>query len=526
MTDIRGKRIALIGKLTSMDRVDAGKELRAMGAIVVNGVSKDVDILVAGEKAGGELAEAESLGLTLRDEAWLTAVLAGAGAVAPVAIEGPLADFFERLEARVDALSEDPRVKVGYLRQAPISEAALTRLERAWRCELSPAIKNLYLQSNGFTFYWLATHDSYNREAWAESDLFLFSSICVTRPGWRPTQRAPVAGEVERFPNGGAHGFAWLLPLEQALAREQGYMDFSHAAPDKTIRVFEYGAGGTFPAGFSMDEGNGEPPVLVGDDHGASWKSAPVSFETYMEGLLATYAGPHMRRRLVALDADGAPEAQVDFESLLPPSETLATRADGATFEVDVLSVEEVSAVTARAQRIASERSSALNDMGKKALGIKAPSKLGRLELATRIAEATADMKALDAKSARAFGSPLYVTTKKALAEKLFCDMPPSTQATLAVRPVFEASDLGADDFKGFFNDNNGLASILAEHATVTSSRLVSTKGRRERVFTIEAMLAPGCSLEAGQTLACNAAPPGYRLHRGTVYRDYWRGFV
>jgi hypothetical protein len=544
---IEGKRIALTGKFTTMKRAEASKGLQALGAIVVSGASKNVDILVVGEKAGSKLAKAESLGIATHDEAWLSSVLAGRAPdavsqtpapsveVAPTSarsekplsapgIEGPLADFFDRLEAIVDELSEDPRVKVGYLRQPPITEAALERIESAWKCELSPAIKNLYRQSNGFTFYWLATHDAGNRRAWAESDLSLFSSICVNRPGRRPTQRAPVGHDVELFPNSGAHGFAWLLPLDKALVRERGYIDFSYAEPDRTIRVFEYGAGGSFPAGFSMEPGEGAPLVLVGDDHGASWNSAPISFETYMENILATYAD--IRMRIALVDGDGAPEVQIDFESLLPPAQTLATRADGVSFEVDVLELSEVSAVSARAQRIASEYSSALNNMGKKGLGIKAPSKLDRLELATKIAEATADMKALDAKTARSLGSPIYVKTKKALAEKLFCDMPSSMLATLAVKPVFDTTDLGADDFKGFFDYAEGLTKILAEHAVVMSSRVLSAKGSKQRVFSMEAMVEPGHSLEVGQTLTSKATPPGYKLHRHTTCRDYWRQFV
>ena len=48
-----------------------------MGAKIASGVSKNLDIPVAGTRAGSKLEKARSLGVEVRDEAWLSALLAG-----------------------------------------------------------------------------------------------------------------------------------------------------------------------------------------------------------------------------------------------------------------------------------------------------------------------------------------------------------------------------------------------------------------------------------------------------------------
>ena len=56
-----------------MTRSEAKQKLTDMGAKVTGSVSKNTDLLVAGEKAGSKLAKAEQLGVQVVDEAWLLA---------------------------------------------------------------------------------------------------------------------------------------------------------------------------------------------------------------------------------------------------------------------------------------------------------------------------------------------------------------------------------------------------------------------------------------------------------------------
>ena len=68
---LSGKTVVLTGKLHEMTRGEAGKQLERLGASVTGSVSKNTDLLVAGEKAGSKLAKAESLGIEVWDEAKL-----------------------------------------------------------------------------------------------------------------------------------------------------------------------------------------------------------------------------------------------------------------------------------------------------------------------------------------------------------------------------------------------------------------------------------------------------------------------
>ncbi|KAB2861018.1 MAG: NAD-dependent DNA ligase LigA, partial [Exiguobacterium chiriqhucha] len=73
---LAGKTVVLTGKLHEMTRGEAGKQLELLGASVTGSVSKNTDLLVAGEKAGSKLTKAESLGIEVWDEAELLAFLA------------------------------------------------------------------------------------------------------------------------------------------------------------------------------------------------------------------------------------------------------------------------------------------------------------------------------------------------------------------------------------------------------------------------------------------------------------------
>ncbi len=72
---LAGKTVVLTGKLHEMTRGEAGKKLELLGASVTGSVSKNTDLLVAGEKAGSKLTKAESLGIEVWDEAALLSFL-------------------------------------------------------------------------------------------------------------------------------------------------------------------------------------------------------------------------------------------------------------------------------------------------------------------------------------------------------------------------------------------------------------------------------------------------------------------
>lgn len=65
----QGKIVVLTGTLTEYTRNEAKQAIESLGGNVTNSVSKSTDILVAGENAGSKLAKAETLNVTIIDEA-------------------------------------------------------------------------------------------------------------------------------------------------------------------------------------------------------------------------------------------------------------------------------------------------------------------------------------------------------------------------------------------------------------------------------------------------------------------------
>ena len=64
-----GKTVVLTGTLVTMTRSEASDWLSSHGADVTSSVSKNTDLVIAGSEAGSKLAKAQSLGVTVWDEA-------------------------------------------------------------------------------------------------------------------------------------------------------------------------------------------------------------------------------------------------------------------------------------------------------------------------------------------------------------------------------------------------------------------------------------------------------------------------
>ena len=68
---LSGLTVVLTGKLERLTRNEAKEKLQNLGAKVTNSVSKKTDLVIAGSDAGSKLEKAQTLGVDIRDEAWL-----------------------------------------------------------------------------------------------------------------------------------------------------------------------------------------------------------------------------------------------------------------------------------------------------------------------------------------------------------------------------------------------------------------------------------------------------------------------
>lgn len=67
-TPFAGKTVVLTGKLSILTRNDAKEQLERLGAKVTGSVSKNTDMLIAGEDAGSKLDKAKTLGIEIWNE--------------------------------------------------------------------------------------------------------------------------------------------------------------------------------------------------------------------------------------------------------------------------------------------------------------------------------------------------------------------------------------------------------------------------------------------------------------------------
>lgn len=68
---LTGMTIVLTGKLANLTRSQAKEKLQSLGANVAGSVSKKTSLVIAGSDAGSKLERAKTLGIEIKDEAWL-----------------------------------------------------------------------------------------------------------------------------------------------------------------------------------------------------------------------------------------------------------------------------------------------------------------------------------------------------------------------------------------------------------------------------------------------------------------------
>lgn len=528
---VAGKTIAMTGKFAKLKRAEAEAQLAALGAIISSSLTRKVDILIYGDKAGSKIATAQSYGTELHDEAWLEAILAGEDpttAASPVdTLKGPLSDYVARLLQYAQTLRENPRLKVGlHCTMSGAHPDRIARQAKDWKLDqFEPAITNLYAQTNGFCLSWIDTLHPEFKEQWSPYEHHAYLNQLYNDP--LPSTRAPSSRDLESFP-WHMGGIVWILPLEDALKLREGFFTYNYGIVaedeeveaygrifhgeqlERGVRVFDAGLH-YYPVGFLMDPPLEAPPVIIGDDYGACWTDSRImTFEDYLEGLLNTHFVLPTRRAMVTgyNPNEGIrlvrPAPTSINEHLVQRQGELKISPEG-TYKIEVMGVETIDAMMARAYMLLGLAEYRLKDVIK-ALGEKATSK-DPLEQCLQIAPLTTSAKAMDMAMVKKVMTAAYQSskTKKAMAEAFFEDQGEAKRITLKITTCFEAQNIRGAELD---EHSERVAKDAIGEATMRT-RFVLAKGKKTREMTVEVIVPLEHQLEVGTVIMSQLTPYG-----------------
>jgi hypothetical protein len=179
---------------------------------------------------------------------------------------GGVAGWFTRLAAKIAELRAEPGAKVlAVWRGEPISSQMIEAIEGKVGA-LDAGIRDFYAQANGIGLVWVLA-DAHVRVSLKEDS--------------RPSMR-----EIEELPP--SAGVIALIPLEEVFGvTEAPFFDYAEFIPASSPH-WGFDFPGNFYTPAFVREGDALR-VKVGDDHGAAWDGKAVSFEQYLEGVLATW---------------------------------------------------------------------------------------------------------------------------------------------------------------------------------------------------------------------------------------------
>jgi hypothetical protein len=208
-----------------------------------------------------------------------------------VSLTGPLGDWLARLNASIASLQADPRVDVVVNWQAPgATVEQLDAVEAKLGVKLGPAIRNFYQQVNGLALVWGPKGE------------------CP-----KPLRGRPKMMYMESL--GGARGAIYMPPVGDVFGvrgrAEFDYAQFMDGAPSHW--GFDFPGNFYTPAFVRVGDGL---QVRVGDDHGAAWDGPTVSFERYLENVLASWGSIDERARQF-VQGKGKPVAALPLAKLL-----------------------------------------------------------------------------------------------------------------------------------------------------------------------------------------------------------------
>ena len=283
-----GKTVVVTGKFVKLSRKDIEVILVASGCTMTGSVSKKTDLLIVGEDAGSKLGAATSLGIQILNEEEFMALL-GEKLEGPLVLEGPLGDWLSRFKKVTDQLMKHPGVRVLNLSvNSGVTDGEIAAVEASIGTKLAPSIVNLYRQANGLSLRWISKAQIEAQAIEADDEALKYHSGTKEYPS----------------DNGTETGCICLLPLRKVFleAHQSWEGIFCFSEDDASIRIFDYYNFFQMAAlQIAVDPSN--PPVMIGDDHGALFEENGMKFETYMESALHNYfIGSRTKRPTMTLD--------------------------------------------------------------------------------------------------------------------------------------------------------------------------------------------------------------------------------
>lgn len=307
-SELQGKVVVVTGTF-SRPRGELEAELVARGATLGGSITKKTQLVFAGDKAGSKLDKARELGLTVRGEAELLALLGVSAGPAPtppprgVAGTTRLADFRERLLARIAELKAHEGVKVLYeVVGDPVAPEAVDAAAARRAVTLSAEERELYARMNGCTLVWVPVH-----------------AAAYDKAIHKPKKGRPPMTVLENLDTDAFRIIA-MPPIEEVFGKPFDYARFLDGDPTPRLG-FDFPGIFTTPA---LVVREGRIAVEVGDDHGAAWSAPATSLEDYVETVLATWGDVPLRRQIFLERKHGVGRAYFDahpvaLATLLPP---------------------------------------------------------------------------------------------------------------------------------------------------------------------------------------------------------------
>lgn len=293
--NLQGKKIVLTGSFECMTRGELKKKLTGLGANISSTVSKNTDFLIAGAAAGSKLGKAEELGTTILTENELLRLL-GMEVDTKKQLTEPLSDFKGRFLSLVKELRNHPDIDIlHYNMGKPASDNKIASVERHLGANLHPAIKNFYKQCDGVALNWIYK-DNKNRnrvklqapsnKSYLEIDGFSEGCMNIF-----PIKNTFIMNNWE------GHNYFDGADYNNNPVQFMGRKDLTILSFSKRLRIFDYHYPYQMMA-FYVEKGNGNPPIVMGDDHGACWTDSYVTdFESYIELILANKVHRDSRSR-------------------------------------------------------------------------------------------------------------------------------------------------------------------------------------------------------------------------------------